>query len=111
MSKCNTVLQSESDLFEPEIQPNSPGNCEFLALIPTIKPNVLGIVQLIVRYKNSLRTFSHFSILKISPEDFSTSKRAIIFACLLSKRKFSKYIIMSTKMFQNGDNIYHGRLI
>ena len=29
MPKCNTVLQSESDLFEPEIQPNSPeiANC------------------------------------------------------------------------------------
>ena len=37
MPKCNTVLQSENDLFEPEIQPNSPGNCEFLALIRTIK--------------------------------------------------------------------------
>ena len=37
MPKCNTVLQSESDLFEPEIQPNSPGNCDFLAFIRTIK--------------------------------------------------------------------------
>ena len=37
MPKCNTVLQNESDLFEPEIQPSSPGNCEFLALIRTIK--------------------------------------------------------------------------
>ena len=37
MPECNTVLQSENDLFEPEIQPNSPGNCEFLALIRTIK--------------------------------------------------------------------------
>ena len=27
MPKCNTVLQSEDDLFEPEIQPNSHGNC------------------------------------------------------------------------------------
>ena len=27
MPKCNTVLQSEDDLFEPEIQPNSQGNC------------------------------------------------------------------------------------
>ena len=27
MPKCNTVLQSENDLFEPEIQPNSHGNC------------------------------------------------------------------------------------
>ena len=35
--KCNTALQSENDLFEPEIQPNSHGNCEFLALIRTIK--------------------------------------------------------------------------
>ena len=35
--KCNTVLQSENDLFEPEIQPYSPGNCGFLALIRTIK--------------------------------------------------------------------------
>ena len=34
---CNTVLQSENDLFEPEIQPNSHGNCEFLALIQVIK--------------------------------------------------------------------------
>ena len=25
MPKCNTVLQSENDLFEPEIQPNSLG--------------------------------------------------------------------------------------
>ena len=33
----NTVLQSENDLFEPEIQPNSHENCEFLALIRTIK--------------------------------------------------------------------------
>ena len=37
MPKCNTVLQSENDLFEPEIQPNLHGNCEFLALIRTIK--------------------------------------------------------------------------
>ena len=37
MPKCNTVLQSENDLFEPEIQPNSHGNCEFLAPIRTIK--------------------------------------------------------------------------
>ena len=37
MPKYNTVLQSDNDLFEPEIQLNSPGNCEFLALIPTIK--------------------------------------------------------------------------
>ena len=37
MPKCNTVLRSENNLFEPEIQPNSPGNCEFLALISTIK--------------------------------------------------------------------------
>ena len=37
MPKCNTVLQSENDLYESEIQPNSPGNCEFLALIRTIK--------------------------------------------------------------------------
>ena len=37
MPKCNTVLQSENDLFEPEIQPNSPENWEFLALIRTIK--------------------------------------------------------------------------
>ena len=36
MPKCNTVLQSESDLFESEIQPHSPGNCEFLALFRTI---------------------------------------------------------------------------
>ena len=35
--KCNTVLQSENDLFEPEIQPNSPENCEFLSLIRTLK--------------------------------------------------------------------------
>ena len=48
MPKCNTVLQSENDLFEPEIQPNSHGNCQFLALIRTIKSqNVLGIVQLL----------------------------------------------------------------
>ena len=33
MPKCNTVLQSENDLFEPEIQPNSHENCEFFALI------------------------------------------------------------------------------
>ena len=33
MPKYNTVLQSESDLFEPEIEPDSAGNCEFLALI------------------------------------------------------------------------------
>ena len=37
MPKCNTVLQSENDLFEPEIQPNSHGNCQFLALTRTIK--------------------------------------------------------------------------
>ena len=37
MPKCNTVLQSENDLFQPKIQPNSHGNCEFLALIRTIK--------------------------------------------------------------------------
>ena len=37
MPKCNTVLQSENDLFEPETQPISHGNCEFLALIRTIK--------------------------------------------------------------------------
>ena len=37
MLKCNTVLQSEIDLFQPKIQPNSHGNCEFLALIRTIK--------------------------------------------------------------------------
>ena len=37
MPKCNSVLQSESDLFEPDIEPNSPGNCEFLAFIRTIK--------------------------------------------------------------------------
>ena len=33
MPKCNTVLQSESDPFEPEIQPNSHGNCEFLVVL------------------------------------------------------------------------------
>ena len=27
MPECNTVLQSEDDLFEHEIQPNSHGNC------------------------------------------------------------------------------------
>ena len=27
MPKCNTVLQSENDLFEPEIQPNSHEIC------------------------------------------------------------------------------------
>ena len=27
MPKCNTVLQSENDLFEPEIRTNSHGNC------------------------------------------------------------------------------------
>ena len=37
MPECNTVLQSENDLFEPETQPISHGNCEFLALIRTIK--------------------------------------------------------------------------
>ena len=30
MPKCNTVLQNENDLFVPEIQPNSHGNCESL---------------------------------------------------------------------------------
>ena len=37
MPKCNTVLQSENGLFEPEIQPNSLGNCLFFALVRTIK--------------------------------------------------------------------------
>ena len=37
MPKCKTVLQSENDLFEPEIQPNSHGNCKFLTLSRTIK--------------------------------------------------------------------------
>ena len=49
MPKCNTVLQSESDLFEPEIEPNSPENCEFLALIRTMK---------------SLKCFGHCSVIK-----------------------------------------------
>ena len=37
MPKCNIVLQSENDLFQPKIQPNSHGNCEFLPLFRTIK--------------------------------------------------------------------------
>ena len=37
MPKCNTVLQSENDLFEAEIQTNSHENCIFLTLIRTIK--------------------------------------------------------------------------
>ena len=37
MPKCNTVLQSENDLFQHKIKPNSHGNYEFLALIRTIK--------------------------------------------------------------------------
>ena len=44
--KCNTVLQSENDLFEPEIQPNSP-ELRILCLFVLYNPqNVLGIVQL-----------------------------------------------------------------
>ena len=27
--KCNTVLQTEKDLFHPEIRPNSPEKCHF----------------------------------------------------------------------------------
>ena len=49
--KCNTVLQSESDLFEPEIQPDSPGNCKLWALIRTIK---------------SSECFGHCSVRKIN---------------------------------------------
>ena len=37
MPKSNTVLQSEYALFQLEIQPNSPRNCVFLALIRTVK--------------------------------------------------------------------------
>ena len=51
MPKCNTVLKSENDLFKPEIQPNSHINCEFLALIRTIKSSkCLGTVQLGILY-------------------------------------------------------------
>ena len=55
MPKCNTVLQSENDHFVPEIQPNSHGNCKFLALIRTIKTSkCLGIVQLMVKQRPRL---------------------------------------------------------
>ena len=37
MPKCNTVLQIENDIFGPLIKPNSPGNCQFSALILTLK--------------------------------------------------------------------------
>ena len=37
MPKCNTVLQTENDIFGPLIKPNSPGNCQFSALILTLK--------------------------------------------------------------------------
>ena len=42
MPNCTTVLQRENDLFEPEIQPNSHGNCEFLALTWAINPQCFG---------------------------------------------------------------------
>ena len=32
MPKCNTVLQTEKDLFQSEIRPNSPENCHFLTV-------------------------------------------------------------------------------
>ena len=34
--KYNTV-QTKNDLFQPEIEPNSPGNCQFSALLRTLK--------------------------------------------------------------------------
>ena len=37
MPKCNTVLQSENDLFEPEIQPSSYRNCEFWGVDRTLQ--------------------------------------------------------------------------
>ena len=48
MPKCNTMLQTENDLFEPEIQPNSPGNFQFRPFF-SLKNHqkVLDILQLI----------------------------------------------------------------
>ena len=68
MPKCNTVLQSESDLFEPEIQPNLPGICELLAFIRTIKSS--KCLQL-VRNSISFTLFwllLHKSVLSLSSQ-------------------------------------------
>ena len=44
--KCNTLLQTENDLFKPEIQPNSPGLPIFGPSSDSKILRVLGIVQL-----------------------------------------------------------------
>ena len=45
MPNCTTVVQTASDLFEPEIRLNSPKKGHFFALYPTKKlPKSFGII-------------------------------------------------------------------
>ena len=45
MPKCNTVLYTASDLYEPEIELNSPGNCNFRPFLRTLKPKGFWLIN------------------------------------------------------------------
>ena len=61
MPKCNTVVQTENDLFEPEIQPNSPENCQFLTLLRTLKIPKSFVLKFLDKHINLFKEYSPLS--------------------------------------------------